>query len=90
MCATSHGEQIRGEAPLRSVMPLLPEWPFDKMAEHSIDFWLQSEDLPRPENRVRYDGDRVVLDIQKTTRRRHGGCGPSWRPWWCRWAPGRI
>ena len=35
------------------------------MAEHSIDFWLQSEDLPRPENRIRYDGDRVVLDIHE-------------------------
>ena len=65
MCATSHGEQIRGEAPLQSVMPFLPEWPFDKMAEHSVDFWLQSEDLPRPENRIRYDGDRVVLEVRE-------------------------
>jgi len=65
MCATSHGEQIRGEAPMQSVMPYLPEWPFEKMAEHSLDFWLQSEDLPRPENRIRYDGDRVVLDIHE-------------------------
>ncbi len=65
MCATSHGEQIRGEAPLPGVMNLLPEWPFEKMAEHSMDFWLQSEDLPRPENRIYYDGDRVVLDVQE-------------------------
>ncbi len=65
MCATSHGEQIRGEAPLPGVMNLLPEWPFEKMAEHSMDFWLQSEDLPRPENRIHYDGDRVVLDVQE-------------------------
>jgi choline dehydrogenase-like flavoprotein len=63
MCATSHGAQIRGEAPLQALMGLLPEMPFEKMAEHSIDFWLQSEDLPRPENRVFYDGDRVMLDI---------------------------
>jgi choline dehydrogenase-like flavoprotein len=35
------------------------------MAEHSMDFWLQSEDLPRPENRIYYDGDRVVLDIHE-------------------------
>jgi choline dehydrogenase-like flavoprotein len=40
--------------------------PFEKMAEHSIDFWLQSEDLPNPANRVYYDGDRVVLDLQPT------------------------
>ena len=66
MCATSHGEQIRGEAPLPSLMALIPEMPFDKMAEHSIDFWLQTEDLPRPENRIRYDGDRVVLETTET------------------------
>jgi choline dehydrogenase-like flavoprotein len=63
MCAASHGEQIRGEAPLQAAMPLVPEIAFDKMADHSIDFWLQSEDLPRAENRIRYDGDRVVLDM---------------------------
>jgi choline dehydrogenase-like flavoprotein len=62
MCATSHGEQIRGEA-VPAFLSWLPEMPFEKMAEHSIDFWLQSEDLPRPQNRIRYDGDRVVLDL---------------------------
>jgi len=65
MCATSHGEQIRGEAPLPSLMSLVPEMPFDRMAEHSIDFWLQSEDLPHPDNRIFYDGDRVVLSVQE-------------------------
>ena len=65
MCATSHGEQIRGEAPLPHLMALVPELPFEKLAEHSIDFWLQSEDLPRPENRILYDGDRVVLDVRQ-------------------------
>ncbi len=29
-----------------------PGWTLDKMAEHSLDFWLTSEDLPDPENRV--------------------------------------
>ncbi|MGH6680592.1 MAG: GMC oxidoreductase, partial [Bradyrhizobium sp.] len=57
-------EQIRGET-LPGYLSWLPEMPFDKMAERSIDFWLQSEDLPRPENRIRYDGDRVVLDIRE-------------------------
>jgi choline dehydrogenase-like flavoprotein len=62
MCATSHADQIRAES-LPGFLSWLPEMPFEKMAEHSIDFWLQSEDLPRPENRIRYDGDRVVLDV---------------------------
>jgi choline dehydrogenase-like flavoprotein len=65
MCATSHGEQIRGEA-VPGFLSWLPEMPFEKMADHSIDFWLQSEDLPHPDNRIRYDGDRVVLDVQAT------------------------
>jgi choline dehydrogenase-like flavoprotein len=64
MCAKSHADQIRGEA-LPGWLEWLPEMPFEKMAEHSMDFWLQSEDLPRPENRIYYDGDRVVLDIHE-------------------------
>ena len=69
MCATSHGEQIRAEA-LPGFLEFLPDMPFDAMAKHSIDFWLQSEDLPDPANRIRYDGDparggRVVLDLSE-------------------------
>jgi len=67
MCAKSHGEQIRGEV-LPGYLSWLPEMPFEKMADPCIDFWLQSEDLPRMENRIRYDGDRVVLDIHKSNQ----------------------
>jgi choline dehydrogenase-like flavoprotein len=67
MCAKSHGEQIRGET-LAGHLSWLPEMPFEKMADHSIDFWLQSEDLPRPENRIFYDGERVVLDIHESNQ----------------------
>ncbi len=66
LCAASHGEQIRGEAGYPELMSLVPEMPFDKMAEHSLDFWLQTEDLPRPDSRIRYDGDRVVLHVEET------------------------
>ena len=53
--------------------------PFDKMARHSMDFWLSSEDLPRPENRIFYDGDRVVLDVDGTgAGGRTSGSGRSW------------
>ena len=62
MCATSHAEQIKGEA-LPAWLDWVPDMPFEKMAAHSMDFWLQSEDLPRPGNRIFYDGDKVVLDI---------------------------
>jgi choline dehydrogenase-like flavoprotein len=65
MCAASHGAQIRGEAPWQSIMSHLPDLPFEKMAEHSIDFWLQSEDLPHPDNRIFYDGGRVILQVKE-------------------------
>jgi len=70
MCATSHGAQIRGEA-LPSWLEWVPKMPFDEMARHSMDFWLSSEDLPRSENRIRYDGERVVLDITEGNMEAH-------------------
>ena len=65
MCATSHGEQIRGEA-LPSWLSFAPEMPFETMATHSMDFWLQTEDLPNPDNRIAYDGERVVLSLTES------------------------
>jgi choline dehydrogenase-like flavoprotein len=70
MCATSHGAQIRGEA-LPAWLDWLPKMPFEEMARHSLDFWLSSEDLPRPENRIFYDGDRVVLDVTQNNMEAH-------------------
>ena len=70
MCAKSHGAQIRGEA-LPSWLEWLPKMPFEQMARHSMDFWLSSEDLPRFDNRIFYDGERVVLDIKETNMPAH-------------------
>jgi len=70
MCATSHGAQIRGEA-LPSWLEWMPKMPFEEMARHSMDFWLSSEDLPHPANRVLYDGERVVLDIKENNVEAH-------------------
>jgi choline dehydrogenase-like flavoprotein len=70
MCATSHGAQIRGEA-LPGWLEWMPKMPFEEMARHSMDFWLSSEDLPRPENRISYDGDRVVLDLTEGNMEAH-------------------
>jgi choline dehydrogenase-like flavoprotein len=62
MCATSHNDQIKGEA-LPAWLDWLPEMPFSEMARHSMDFWLQAEDLPHPENRVYYKNGKVHLDV---------------------------
>jgi choline dehydrogenase-like flavoprotein len=66
MCATSHAEQIKGEAPLSAIMTHMPDLPFEQIARHSMDFWLQAEDLPDPENRVYYRDGRVHLDVKPT------------------------
>jgi len=70
MCATSHADQIRGEA-LPGWLEWLPEMPFTEMARHSMDFWLSSEDLPRPENRIFYDGARVMLNVAEGNMEAH-------------------
>jgi hypothetical protein len=36
---------------------IAPGWTLDLMAKHSLDFWLTSEDLPDPDNRVTVDRD---------------------------------
>ncbi|MEW6683359.1 MAG: GMC family oxidoreductase [Nitrospirota bacterium] len=40
-------EMLKGDAPTWT-----PRWVLDGMATHSLDFWLTSEDLPDPDNRV--------------------------------------
>ncbi len=70
MCATSHGQQIRGEE-VPGWLNWLPETPFDKLADHALDFWLSSEDLPIPENRIFYDGEKVMLDLTETNTEAH-------------------
>ncbi len=51
------GETLKAGAP-----KLAPGWTLDLMARHSLDFWLTSEDLPDPDNRVTLDrnGDIVL------------------------------
>lgn len=71
MMGKSHAEQIRAEA-LPDWLSWVPEMPFEIMARHSLDFWLMSEDLPRPENRIRLDrnGD-VILDLTENNMEAH-------------------
>lgn len=65
MCARSHPEQIKGEE-LPDWLGWLPKMPFDQIARHSMDFWLQAEDLPDPANRVYYKDGKVHLDLIET------------------------
>lgn len=39
-----------------------PMWALDFMSSRSLDIYLTSEDLASPDNRVRVDGDRILID----------------------------
>jgi choline dehydrogenase-like flavoprotein len=58
MVGKSSAEMYRGEKPLQT--KLAPQWTLDKVAEHAIDFWLSTEDLPMPENRVTLRADGSI------------------------------
>ena len=55
MVGKSQAEMYRGEQPGET--KLAPEWTLERVAKHAIDFWLSTEDLPLPENRVTVDKD---------------------------------
>jgi choline dehydrogenase-like flavoprotein len=50
MLGKTDGEILKGDAP-----KFVPKFILDAMARHAIDFWLCSEDLPDPDNRVVID-----------------------------------
>jgi choline dehydrogenase-like flavoprotein len=66
MVGKSQAQMFRGEKPLET--KLAPEWTLDRVARHAIDFWLSTEDLPRPENRVTLDPNdgNVTLAYSET------------------------
>jgi choline dehydrogenase-like flavoprotein len=55
MVGKSQAPMFRGEKPGET--KLAPQWTLEKVARHAIDFWLSTEDLPLPENRVTIDRD---------------------------------
>jgi choline dehydrogenase-like flavoprotein len=51
---------------------IAPGFTLDLMANHSLDFWLTSEDLPDPENRVTLDHEgNIVLSYQPNNEEGH-------------------
>jgi len=53
MVGKSVGEMYRGERPLETA--LAPIGLLNDIAHHAVDFWLSTEDLPDPDNRVSVD-----------------------------------
>jgi choline dehydrogenase-like flavoprotein len=61
------GETLKAGAP-----PLTPGFTLDMMASHSLDFWLTSEDLPDPNNRVTLDCEgNIVLSYKPNNEEGH-------------------
>lgn len=61
------GETLKAGAPA-----IAPGWTLDLMAKHSLDFWLTSEDLPDPNNRVSIDNDgNIVLSYTPNNEEGH-------------------
>jgi choline dehydrogenase-like flavoprotein len=58
MVGKSQPPMFRGEKPKQT--KLAPQWTLERMARHAIDFWLSTEDLPRPENRVTVDRNGAI------------------------------
>ena len=64
---SSTAKRFKGGAPA-----LAPGWTLDLMAKHSLDFWLTSEDLPDPNNRVTLDAEGgIVLSYKPNNEEGH-------------------
>jgi choline dehydrogenase-like flavoprotein len=65
------GETLKAGAPA-----IAPGFTLELMAQHSLDFWLTSEDLPDPSNRVTLDREgNIVLSYQPNNEEGHKRLG---------------
>ncbi len=69
MIGKSKGPMFRDDAPR-----FAPGWSLDMMARHAVDFWLTTEDLPDPNNRVTVTAEGNIqlnykFNNQEPTRR---------------------
>ena len=65
MVGKSQAPMFHGERPTET--KLAPHWSLERIAKHAIDFWLSTEDLPMPENRVTVDREgRLTLAYKPT------------------------
>jgi choline dehydrogenase-like flavoprotein len=55
MLGKSNAGAMKGEEP--HLTKLVPGWSLEEAARRAVDFWLTTEDLPQPDNRVSVDQD---------------------------------
>jgi choline dehydrogenase-like flavoprotein len=56
MIGKSKGPMFKGDAPF-----FAPGFALEEMAKHSVDFWLTTEDLPDPNNRVTLNAQKEIV-----------------------------
>ncbi len=63
MVGKSQAPMFHGEKPGET--RFAPSWSLEQIALHAVDFWLSTEDLPSPENRVTLARDgNIVIDYK--------------------------
>jgi choline dehydrogenase-like flavoprotein len=65
MVGKSNAAAMKGEEP--KLTRLAPQLSLEEVARHAVDFWLTTEDVPKPDNRVTVDRDgQLHLAYQPT------------------------
>lgn len=66
MLGKSDEHQIKADSPVPA-----PGFTFELMAKHAVDFWLTSEDLPDPENRVTVENGQIKISYTPNNQKGH-------------------
>ncbi|MCL2585605.1 MAG: GMC family oxidoreductase [Streptosporangiales bacterium] len=67
MVGKSNAAAMRGEEP--KLTALAPNFTLAEVARHAVDFWLTTEDIPKPDNRITVDaGGSVHIDYTATNQ----------------------
>jgi choline dehydrogenase-like flavoprotein len=67
MVGKSNAAAMRGEEP--KLTALAPTFSLAEVAQHAVDFWLTTEDVPKPDNRVTVDRDgNIRLAYQQSNQ----------------------
>lgn len=66
MLGKSDKTQISADSPIPA-----PEFTFEFMAKHAVDFWLGSEDLPDPNNRITFENGKIKINYTQNNLKGH-------------------
>jgi len=78
MLGKSNAGAMKGEEP--HLTKLVPHWSLAEAAKHAVDFWLTTEDLPKPGNRVTVDREGSIhLDYTQSNEAEAAGLYEEFR-----------